>query len=195
MPYIRLGDITIDPNHIATATDYGYYVTIDVQDATGYRQHAFTGTDAEDIRVQLAAVHLPFRDDPDLRGAPREYRPCLLADAVTQPQLSHLNRVELIGHIGQAPESVYACSGLLLCYFLLRVPNMLGDAIAQFQQGSYEWFQIYTLGTTAEYAATLPRGTPVFIQRQLVGQNLDGTPSRSRDAADGDARERHRVLA
>ncbi len=47
---------------------------------------------------------------------------------------------------------------------------MLGDAIAQFQQGSYEWFQIYTLGTTAEYAATLPRGTPVFIQGQLVGQ-------------------------
>jgi len=179
MATIVLRDISIDPAQIITATDQGYYITIDVRTALGDTTHVFTGVDAERVRAQLAVLHLPFRDNPDLVGAPLRYRPCIQPDEWEPNHLPNANQVVLVGHIGQTPEAIYDGWGRLHCYFLLRIPKGDDDVVGRFQQGHYEWFEIYTLGAIAEHAVALLPGTAIQVRGHLVGRawiEPDGRP-------------------
>lgn len=81
--------------------------------------------------------------------------------------MASLNEVNLIGHLGQDPESRFMPNGNAVCSFSLATSERWKDQQGQ-QQEKTEWHRIVMFGKVAEIAGQyLKKGSLVYLKGKL----------------------------
>ncbi len=77
-----------------------------------------------------------------------------------------MNKVQLVGRIGQNPEVRYTQSGAAVCDFSLATRESWKDKSGQWQEIT-TWHKIQTWSELAEKVGTLKKGNMVFVEGKL----------------------------
>jgi single-strand DNA-binding protein len=84
-----------------------------------------------------------------------------------------LNRVQLIGHLGQDPELKYSTSGTAICNFSLATNESYKDQNGQLVERT-EWHRLVVYRKLAELLAEhLKKGSKVYIEGKLQTRSWD----------------------
>lgn len=85
-----------------------------------------------------------------------------------------LNRVQLIGNLGQDPEVRYTNSGKAVCNFSLATTHTWKDADGN-SQDKTEWHKVVAWGKLAEICSQhLTKGRMVFVEGRLQTRKWQG---------------------
>lgn len=81
--------------------------------------------------------------------------------------MTNLNRVTLLGHLGQDPKTSSTAAGRSVTRFSVATNKRYKDDEAQWKQ-STEWHNCVVYGASADYAARLASGAFVFVEGELT---------------------------
>jgi single-strand DNA-binding protein len=76
----------------------------------------------------------------------------------------NLNKVQLIGRLGQAPEQKTTQSGEAVTNLSLAVTESWKDKVSQEWRDKTEWISVVCFGYNAEKAAKLQKGKLVYVE-------------------------------
>ena len=87
--------------------------------------------------------------------------------------MASVNKVILVGNLGQNPELKYLPSGQPVCEFSLATNDAFTDKQGQKQERT-EWHRIKTWGKTAENCGQyLQKGRTVYVEGRLTTRSYD----------------------
>lgn len=87
--------------------------------------------------------------------------------------MASLNRVQVIGNLGQAPEKKFTSTGKSVTSFSVAVNNSWKDAQGNRQQAT-EWVTCEAWGGVGEFVATyLDKGSSVYLEGRLKTDRYD----------------------
>ena len=81
--------------------------------------------------------------------------------------MTNLNRITLLGHLGQDPKTGSTAAGKAVTRFSVATNTRYKDDEAQWKQ-STEWHNCVVYGASAGYAARLSSGAFVFIEGEMT---------------------------
>lgn len=86
-----------------------------------------------------------------------------------------LNKVMLIGRLGQDPEVKYTANGTAVCNFSLATSETYKDKSGE-RQDKTEWHKLVAFGRTAEICGEyLSKGKQIYIEGKIQTRNWEGS--------------------
>lgn len=82
--------------------------------------------------------------------------------------MASLNRISIIGYVGQDPEIKYSQSGTAFCKFSVATTDVFFDKKTETKTKNTDWHNIVTFGKTAENCERyISKGDQVYIEGKL----------------------------